>query len=398
MLRASQELSSVASALVRVVVRVAFTIDSLKLGGAERVLLQWASWCREEGWSVLIVTRQASELDAYPLPEGIERLVEPTLSQRLSWLGWFAFPFRVFALRQLLCRHRIDLAVGVTTLPAVKLLLATVGLSIRTVVSERNYPPAKSLSLPWRWLRRTTYPWADLHLIQTKQTGSWLRHHCAVQRQLLLPNSVTWPLPDRVPVLEPDAYIAPEHPLILAAGTKAHQKGFDRLMPVFAELGRCDPDLYLALLGLAPGDYHGRDQQSWLRKLLGPDSGLQARLLMPGVSGSMARWYARATVFVLPSRFEGFPNVLLEAMAAGCACIASDCLTGPADLILHGENGLLLSPQATSDDWGAAIAGLLADPEQCLRLGERAARVRERYDAARLRGEFLDALLRLRHG
>ncbi|QNI57130.1 putative alpha-glycosyltransferase/ family 4 [Synechococcus sp. BIOS-U3-1] len=379
-------------------VRVAFTIDSLKLGGAERVLLQWASWCRQEGWQVLIVTRQAPQSDAYPLPEGIERVVEPPLPRQLSWLGWFAFPFRVLALRQLLRLHRIDLAVGVTTLPAVKLLLATVGLSTRTVVSERNYPPAKPISLPWRWLRRLTYPLADLHLIQTRETGLWLRENCAVHRQQLLPNSVTWPLPDREPVLEPSEFIAPRQPLILAAGTKAHQKGFDRLMPVFAELGRCDPDLHLALLGLAPGQYHGFDQQRWLRQLLGQDSDLQERLLMPGVSGSMARWYTRATVFVLPSRYEGFPNVLLEAMAAGCACIASDCLTGPADLILHGENGLLLSSQATSDDWGAAIAGLLADPGQCLRLGERAARVRERYDAACLRNEFLEALLRLRHG
>ena len=379
-------------------VRVAFTIDSLKLGGAERVLLQWASWCRQEGWQVLIVTRQAPQSDAYPLPEGIERVVEPPLPRQLSWLGWFAFPFRVLALRQLLRLHRIDLAVGATTLPAVKLLLATVGLSTRTVVSERNYPPAKPISLPWRWLRRLTYPLADLHLIQTRETGLWLRENCAVHRQQLLPNSVTWPLPDREPVLEPSEFIAPRQPLILAAGTKAHQKGFDRLMPVFAELGRRDPDLHLALLGLAPGEYHGFDQQSWLRQLLGQDSDLQERLLMPGVSGSMARWYTRATVFVLPSRYEGFPNVLLEAMAAGCACIASDCLTGPADLILHGENGLLLSSRATSDDWGAAIAGLLADPGQCLRLGERAARVRERYDAACLRNEFLDALLRLRHG
>ena len=94
-------------------------------------------------------------------------------------------------------------------------------------------------------------------------------------------------------------------------------------MPVFAELGRRTPNLHLALLGLAPGNYHGRDQQAELRQLLGDSSDLQRRFLLPGVSGSMARWYERATVFVLPSRFEGFPNVLLEAMAAGCACIAS---------------------------------------------------------------------------
>ncbi len=121
-------------------------------------------------------------------------------------------------------------------------------------------------------------------------------------------------------------------------------------------------------------------------------------MLLPGVSGSMARWYSRATVFVLPSRYEGFPNVLLEAMAAGCACIASDCLLGLPDLIRDGENGLLLPPQATTDAWVDAIETLLMDSEYRCRLGARAATVRERYAAERLRRDFLEALRPPRHG
>jgi glycosyltransferase involved in cell wall biosynthesis len=380
------------------VLRVVFIIDSLKLGGAERVLLRWAGWCREEGWQVLIITRHGPQRDAYPVPDGVERWVEPRLSVPLERLGWFAFPWRLLALRQLLLRYRSDVVVGVTTLPAVKLLLASAGLPLRTVVSERNYPPAKPPSLLWRWLRRLTYPWADLHLVQTVPAGVWLRDHCAVTRQRLLPNPVSWPLPEREPVVSPEDWLAADAPLILAAGTKSHQKGFDRLMPVFAELGLRFPSLHLALLGLAPGRYHGRDQQAELRDALSDSPDLQKRLLLPGVSGSMARWYSRATVFVLPSRYEGFPNVLLEAMAAGCACIASDCLTGPSDLICDGENGLLLPPQATTVAWMDAIETLLMDPECRRRLGARATTVRQRYAAERLRRDFLEALRPPRHG
>ena len=381
-----------------VALRVVFTIDSLKLGGAERVLLRWAGWCHEEGWQVLVITRHGPQRDAYPVPEGVERWVEPRLSAPLERLGWFAFPWRLLALRQLLRRYRSDVVVGVTTLPAVKLLLASTGLPLRTVVSERNYPPAKPPSMPWRWLRRLTYSRADLHLVQTVPVGVWLLENCAVTRQRLLPNPVSWPLPDREPVVSPEDWLAADDSLILAAGTKAHQKGFDRLMPVFAELGRRSPKLHLALLGLAPGCYQGRDQQGELRQSLGDCPDLQKRLLLPGVSGSMARWYARATVFVLPSRYEGFPNVLLEAMAAGCACIASDCLTGPSDLIRHGENGLLLPPQATTDAWVDAIETLLINQEYRRRLGARAAMVRERYAPERLRRDFLEALRPSRYG
>lgn len=379
-------------------VRIAFCIDSLKLGGAERVLLRWAGWCQQAGWSVVVITRQPPQKDVYPLPAGVKRLQERPMPQLLDQLGWLAFPWRVLRLRGLLRQERCGLAIGITTLPAVKLLLACIGLSTRCVVSERNYPPAKPPILPWRCLRRLTYPWADLHLVQTKRTGAWLARHCGVRRQLVMPNPVQWPLPDREPSVVPEAWLAPDVPLLLGAGTKAFQKGFDRLMPAFAALAITHPRLHLALAGVSSAPYQGVDQQAWLRDLLAGDEALQQRLLLPGMVGSMASWYARATVFVLPSRFEGFPNVLLEAMAAGCACVASDCLTGPAELIEHGVNGVLLPADASTSDWVNAIDQLLVDASRRKRLAQAAMAVRARFAPERLRHDFLEALQPLSHG
>lgn len=378
--------------------RIAFCIDSLKLGGAERVLLRWAGWCQQAGWSVLVITRQSPQRDVYPVPAGVQRLQEPSLPLHLDRLGWLAFPWRVLGLRALLRQQHCHLAVGITTLPAVKLLLACVGSPVRCVVSERNYPPAKPPLLPWRCLRRLTYPWADLHLVQTRRTGAWLQRHCGVRRQLLMPNPVQWPLPDRAPQVLPEAWLPPDAALLLGAGTKAHQKGFDRLMPVFAALSATHPQLHLALPGVPEAPYQGLDQQSWLRTILGPDPTLQQRLLLPGMVGSMASWYARTTVFVLPSRFEGFPNVLLEAMAAGCACVASDCFTGPAELIEQGVNGVLMPREASTSDWVSAIDQLLVDAARRRRLAAAAMRVRERFAPERLRHDFLEALRPLSDG
>ena len=215
---------------------IAFSIDSLKLGGAERVLLRWASWCRDAGWRVVVITRHGPERDAYPLPSEVLRCQEPPLPEPLERLGWWAFPARLLALRSVLRRYSVSVVVGVTVLPAIKVLLASRGLKLRCLASERNYPPAKPPALPWRWLRRLSYPWADLHLVQTKTTAAWLQSHCGVKRQLLMPNPVVWPLPKHEPVLAPDAFVPCGVPMLLAAGTKAAQKGFDRLMPVFAEL------------------------------------------------------------------------------------------------------------------------------------------------------------------
>ena len=377
---------------------IAFTIDSLKLGGAERTLLRWAVWCRDAGWRVLVVTRHGPERDAYPLPQGLMRCQEPPLPRMVAWLGWWAFPARLLNLRALLRREAVEVVVGVTVLPAVKLLLATRGLSLRSIVSERNYPPAKPPSLPWRWLRRLSYPWADLHLVQTRTTGDWLRRHCGARRQLLLPNPVVWPLPEHEPRLCPDDLLPADVPVLLAAGTKPHQKGFDRLIPVFSILARRFPELHLVVLGLSNQSKLGADHQARLRAQLGDTPEFQRRLVMPGPVGNIAAWYERATLFVLPSRFEGFPNVLLEAMAAGCTCIASDCLTGPADLIADGRNGRLLAQGASTNDWVCALDGLLRDPSQRRFLAAEACRVRQRFSEQRLRRDFLDALHRPSHG
>ena len=371
---------------------IAFSIDSLKLGGAERTLLRWAVWCRDAGWTVLVITRHGPERDAYPMPTGVLRCQEPRLPDALEKLGWWAFPARLLALRSVLRSHAVDVCVGVTVLPAVKMLLACRGLRIRCLVSERNYPPAKPPALPWRWLRRLSYPWADLHLVQTKTTGRWLKSHCGARHQLLMPNPVVWPLPVHDPVVPPDALIPGDAQMLLAAGTKAFQKGFDHLMSVFAELALQWPNLHLVVLGLSDQLYQGRNQQVWLRQLLGGQQDAQARLLMPGPVGNMDTWYRRADLFLLPSRYEGFPNVLLEAMAAGCPCIASDCLTGPADLICDGENGRLLPAGASQQRWVLEIDALLQDQPQRLRFAEKAVAVRERFSESRLRGEFLAAL------
>ena len=377
--------------------RVILYVDSLKIGGAERVTLTLASWLYQAGWTPVILTRKPLGRDFYPIPVGVERAVEPADPDWLRILGWWGFPWRVQRLRRWIQRERLSLAIGMTTLPAIKLLLATRFLALPCVVSERNYPPAKRPALPWRLLRRLTYPWADLHLVQTNSTGKWLAQHLGANCQMLLPNPVQWPLPRFDPAPEPQAWLAAagadaDAPLLLAAGTKAHQKGFDRLVETFALLAGSFPALQLVILGLEATQYHGVDQQAALRSRLAHDGDFQARLHFPGRVGNIIDWYQRAGIFVLPSRYEGFPNVLLEAMSAGCACVASDCLSGPADLIDNGRNGLLMPVEASPNDWAETLAALLADAERRGSLAAEAVEVRERFAEVALRESFLKAL------
>ena len=107
-----------------------------------------------------------------------------------------------------------------------------------------------------------------------------------------------------------------------------------------------------------------------MRKLV-EDLGLESRVSFKGYVRDMLPAYQEADGFVLTSNFEGQPNALMEAMAAGLPCISTDCPTGPAELITPTSNGLLV-PCDDVDELVSAMTFLLDNPLEAARLGNEA--------------------------
>jgi glycosyltransferase involved in cell wall biosynthesis len=171
---------------------------------------------------------------------------------------------------------------------------------------------------------------------------------------------------------------------ILAAGRLTPQKGFDLLIKAWPHVAAAHPDWRLRICGRG-------DKQPQLEALIA-DRGVGEFIELAGPAENIGDEMAAASIFVLSSRFEGFPLVLLEAMSKGMAVVAYDCPTGPADIIEDHRNGLLV-PLKDIDALAAAINEMIEDEDLRSTCAAAAVETASRYTMPQI-GPHWDALLR----
>jgi glycosyltransferase involved in cell wall biosynthesis len=156
-------------------------------------------------------------------------------------------------------------------------------------------------------------------------------------------------------------------PYVLAIGRLTRQKGFDRLIEAFAQLP--GEDVRLVIVG------EGEERAALTQ--LADKLGVAGRVTLAGYVPETERWLAHATVFALPSRWEGFGHVIVEAMASGVPVVAYDCPYGPRDILQSEINGILVRE--------GDVAGLAAALRRVLERPEFAESLRQaaRVDATR---------------
>jgi glycosyltransferase involved in cell wall biosynthesis len=196
-------------------------------------------------------------------------------------------------------------------------------------------------------------------------------------------------LVERIPNPLPQADVpvsAQEAPIVVAAGRLTLQKGFDLLIPAFAEVARRRPGWRLRIYGSGPE--RGRLQAQIDALELGD------RVQLMGRSRKLADDMAKGSIFVLSSRFEGFGMVLVEAMAAGLAVVSFDCPHGPRDIVTSGRDGVLVPPEHTAA-LTTAMLELIDDPALRRRYAEAGLETARGYDVASVGPRFETLLARL---
>lgn len=357
--------------------KILFVIAALTdAGGAERVLSLMANYWAERGRQVSIATfDDGSRQPFYPLAEGVDnRPLNLPQASSSSLQGVYSNLLRARRLRQHIKQEKPDLVISFLTSTNLTTLLAARGTSIPVIVSERNHPAYSPIDPLRKKMRKKLYPKAAAVICQT---GGILDYF----QPLLKHNGRVIPNPVLAPDLSPSLpeIDLPSGPLLLAAGNlskqKVHQKGFDLLIPAFIKLAAKHSDWHLVILG------DGSQRQTLVQKAR--ELNLEQRIHLPGNVNNIEAIYQRADLFVLSSRYEGFPNVLAEAMAAGLPAVSFDCPTGPSDLIRPGHDGLLVPPE-DSDQLIEKLDRLMSSAQARRAMGEEAKAITARFNIAKI--------------
>jgi glycosyltransferase involved in cell wall biosynthesis len=353
--------------------------NSLAGGGTERVAATLANFWARKRWEVTVVTLNPESEDFYPLEPGVRRISLKLAGDSSNlWDALRQNVRRVAALRRVLLQLGPDVALSMMSTPNVLLAFASRNMpKLCTLGSEHCYPPHSPLGFVWSTLCSRMYGRLSAVVAMTRECAQWIGAHTSAAHISVIPNPAVCPLPDNPPRIRPEALCPPERKVLLAVGRLNAVKNYEVLTRAFAELASKFPDWDLVILGEGP-------ERSLLESGI-RDRKLETRIFMPGIAGNVGAWFARADLYVMTSRSEGFPSALAEALAHGLPAVSFDCDTGPRDIIRHGIDGLLVPP----DDCAAlvnALGRVMGDAVLRKQLAARAHEASERFSIEKIAG------------
>ena len=354
--------------------KILFLVSSLNTGGAERVATTLASAWVARGDEVTLVSTFPQRGECfYPLDPSVKLVwIADHLKGRADGPGVTVAKLK--AMRAMMRDESPDVVISFLTNVNVMALLAHWGLRVPIIVCERTSPiAATNCGFLLRVLRRFTYPRASVVTVQAESSVEPFKRMVPGIRQLEV---VANPLPPELLHRPPQEPPSTERKRLMAMGRLVPNKQFDVLIEVFSLLASQHPDWDLVIWGDGP-------VRDLLQKQVN-SLGMTERISLPGRSNTPWEELATADAFAMTSAVEGFPNVLLEAMALGLPCIAFDCPSGPDDMTRHGQDALLV-PLGDVAGLTKGLEQLMESPELRAKLGARAAdSVRERYSLSRV--------------
>jgi len=348
--------------------RIAIVIHSLGGGGAERAAVLLAEGLTEKQHQVSFITLFGEEADFYDLPEEIPRIALKVDGSSANLLQGLQNNLRrLRSLRQAVDSCQPNIVISFLDKTNVLTLISCLGSKYPLIVSEQNDPTQNDIGRIWNLLRRLTYPFATMVVSCSQgvdRNWSWL----SPKQRAVIYNPLA--VKDRDSTVAPLQLDSNFHKVV-AMGRLTPQKGFDLLLQAFALISEQFPNWQLVILG--------EGEQRELLEALARKLGLESQVIMPGLVSNPFPVLQQCELFVLSSRYEGFGNVIIEAMSCGIPVISTNCPSGPGEIINSGKNGILV-PNQDKDRLAQAMKTLMSDPERRQELSAQAQNSLRRFE------------------
>lgn len=366
--------------------------SSLAGGGAEKHLLRVIGSLNQAMFQTSLAIARKGGVFESSVPAHVHVHALPTGESSSSTLRMVR---AVLPLRQTIREVKPDILYSVMDYANIVALAAIKGLKYPpvTVLSVQNTPSQAYLRPGNRWGRflvrmmHIMYPRADSIVALSKGVAADLLQYVpgiSKQLRVIYNAGVDYQLIDALD--EPiEGQLAHDIPLVVACGSLTEQKGFGYLIEAFAQVRQVLP-AHLWILGEGP---RRAELEQKIKRLDLLDS---VQLL--GFQPNPYKYMAAAQVFVLSSLWEGFGNVVVEAMASGAAVVATDCPHGPGEIIIHEETGLLVPP-ADPSSLAQTIIRLLSDVELRAKLSNNGRRRSRDFDAQTIASQYESLFLEL---
>lgn len=345
--------------------RILLIGGGLGTGGTERALSMLANKFAEQNLIVQILTAYRTEI-FYDIDNRIKITMPKLKRERTNKIIYFFY--LVYFLRIEIKKSKSEIIFTLNDWINPVVVFASICLSKKVIISERT-SPNRDLGIFHRIMKKVFYRFVDGAIAQTTDAQKSVARLLDISKVKVIPNPVN--------IIDTVSDIKQKY--IISVGRLSSEKGHLILLKAFAKI--TDQNWTLHLVGDGP---ERNNLETEAEKL-----GVPNRVIFHGHLKNFNQLLGESEIFVLPSFYEGFPNALLEAMSVPLACISSNCVAGPSDIIEHGKNGMLVET-GNVDELAAAIERLIADKELRENIAKEAYKVRETYKFDKIANQYLD--------
>lgn len=353
--------------------RITLIIPSLTQGGAERVLVLLAEGFIKKGYQVSVITIYGKDIDFYKLPDEAYRLDLNIsgISQNLINALWNNIR-RLWILRQAIKSTHPDLAISFGDRTNILTMASLFNTSYPVIPTEHCDPVMNPCGKVWEKLRHLFYPHAAKVVSVSQGINSYFDWLPKTKRAVIYNPFI--PL-DRTEISIIPTGADSSKKWIIGMGRLTYQKGFDLLLTAFKKIASQHPDWQLLILGQG----HLKNELEKLKE----DLCLSNQVIFTGAITNPFPILSNSKLFVMASRFEGFPMAHGEALACGLPVICTDCPSGPREIIRDGIDGILV-PNGDIPALAAAMDSLMSDDKERMRLATRAPEVTQRFSLEKI--------------